>query len=169
MGNHEILVGAEEYKREALKESLRRKINFLLDDGRVHWEDQFSEKIRIESGLVEDWKDRPFQEDYYDTHESTVSVYSIGEPFRSFKTPYIKKEIYLVTKSENYDTGSVYALLELDNGEMILDATNRPRDYKVNGNKKYEKREASISDLEMFDRVMDSAVSKVFGDLFQSA
>jgi hypothetical protein len=169
MTNNEIGFNLEEVRKQSLKNSILRKARILADDGMSlkdnegRPETKSNKNILIDNTNIREWRSQhvlgQVGEDVY------ASVYLIPDPFKRLDEATgipVKTEIY--AKKKIGESNSInFCLDELDNGRMRLFVYTL--DISTNAGRDIADREATVSDLEMFDKVLDAAVSKELGNL----
>jgi hypothetical protein len=149
---------AEDRKKEDLTSGIGRKIKYLIDENREHGLTHQVKDIGIPTLGMQDWEQNPFPINPYEwclhSLELSATTYN-GAP----------QSVILRLRTKRYDFYSFRLFFE-NSGSMKFVA--RHIEQQVGPDDNWDKstvREASLEDLRMFDKVLDSAVSQVLGDL----
>lgn len=148
MGNWEIEHRPEELRKQALKEGIVRKIERVFSDGTFRSRPEFDGMIDIDPGVINSWENRPFSKETGEITEANVGLYSLSM-WSDLPTV---REIYVKTDKTDYALTEAYGKMQT----YYIYPKKRGKDIE---------REATLDDLEIFDKVMDATVSRILGAL----
>jgi hypothetical protein len=163
---HEVQpLSPEEKEMGELKNAILRKVEILVesdvDVAKIWPQEKVNKKIKV--GPIDDGRTVFGQPD----REIQIGVYSYPG-YRCYKNRAtgvpLKNEIHATIKYKE-EASLHFELDELETGEMRLDFSSADFTNKEDFVKDGFERQASLRDLQIFDKLLSSAVSKVLGEL----